>query len=505
LGLKIGANFIMIPIALRFLGREDYAVWIIFQSIAVYLTLAEFGVGQSVVNFQNIAYAKGDYRTVNQVLTTTFGLNWLVVIPMWALCALIILGFPVERWFLKDVSVGAAAGFKALFFLTGTLALFRVPLMALSATLVGVRELVLRQIIEAGYAIFPLIGAVLTLVLGGKVLALILVTNLVLISITALSYPLVRSRHSEVRLASSFWNPALVRPLFANSAFFFLYNLGMLFQRLAGSLLAAKFGTLRQVPEMFVLLTLLRVVGWSLADIVSQTLLPYINRLWVLGQRDRVVFYAKLCTKFTFALALTYSAAVWLLANVGIRIWLGPGMFLGYGPLACLTCSFLVDVLFLPTNNFLRCLNRHRQLALVMAGYAVLSFGFGIVGAKWLIPADPLYGLTAGMLLASILGQAVPLPWIALGGLEIGWRRYFRQFIVLPALLAVCGMALVLSISYAGPTALWQSGLGAISIAFVLSLLTWFVVFDKEERDGIYSLIGRLKLGVDSVLEEGLP
>ena len=494
LSLKIGSNLVIIPVALKYLGREEYAVWIILQSIAMYLTMSELGVGQTVANFQNAAFERGNYSEVSRILTTTFGLNWLIVIPIWALAAFVLLTMPVERWLLKDISVSAAAGFGALLFLAATLALIRVPLQVFSATLLGLRELVLRQVIDGAYAVFLLVGAVLTLILGGKVLALILVTNLGFIGITLLSYPLARARHAGVSVATRFWTPSLVWPLLANSLFFFLYNLGLFFQRLAGNVLAGKFGSLRQVPEMFVLLTLFRVVGWSLADIASQTAIPYINRLSMQGRQDRVEFFAKLCTKLTFALAVGYAALIWVFADIGIRFWLGPGMFLGYGPLACLAGAFLMDVLFLSTNNFMRGLNRHHRLSVVMAGYAVVSFALGVAGAKWWMPHDPLYGLCAGLLVASILAQGLALPWVTCRGLEIGWRRYLQHYIVRPGFLAACGIAMVTGLGLAGTLGAWTRAMATLAVVGGLPLFAWLVVLDGEEREWMSKLVGNLRL-----------
>lgn len=494
LAVKIGSNFVIIPLALRYLGREEYAVWIILQSIAVYLTMSELGIGQSLLNFQNVAFAKGEHDQVSQFLTTGFGLSCLIAVPVWVVFVFVLLTQPVATWLLRDVPPSSVTAFEWYLFLAGTLALWRVPLFALPATLLGLRETILRQLLDGAYAVFLLVGTVLTLVLHGKLLALILVTNLGFIFIMLLSYPLARSRHAEVHLARPFWTPALMWPLLANSSFFFLYNLGLLFQRLAGNLLAGKFGLLRQVPEMFVLLTLFRVVGWSLADIASQTLQPYIIRLPVQGRQDRVVFFAKLCTKFTFALAMVYSALIWLFADIGMRLWLGPGMFLGYRHLACLGGAFLMEVLFLSTNNFMRGLNRHRRLSVVMAGYAVLSFVLGIAGAKWWMPADPLFGLCLGLLVASFLGQALPLPWVTYRWLQIGWRCYLQHFMMRPGFLAVCGIGILIGFAVAGASGVWNRVAGGLAVVVVLPLLAWFVVLDREEREWMGRLAGNFKL-----------
>src|SRR5215472_1694929 len=371
--LKVGSNLVLLSLTLKYLGREQYGIWILLQSFATYLALTEMGIGQTVCNFQNVALARSDHDDVNRILTTTFWLYCLIAASVWILFVILMVSQPVESWLLKAPSSAAANHFRFYLFLAGTLALARVPLTVFPVTLMGLRQTVLRQVVDTTWVLALLAGTVVTLVIGGKLLALLLVTNLVAMAPWLLAYPLARSRHAELEMSSRYWTPKYLLPIFSNSIFFFLYGLGLLFQRIGGNLLAGKFAPLSQIPSFLVLLTLFRIVGWALADIVSQSVHPYIILLNARGEKDRVVMFASLCTKVTFAVAAVYTGLIWLFADTGIHAWLGPGMFLGYMPLACLAGSFLIEVLFLSTSNFMRALNQHRALSLTMATYAGLS------------------------------------------------------------------------------------------------------------------------------------
>ena len=491
LGLRIIGNLILISCALRYLGREQYGLFVLFQSIAMYLAMAELGVGQSVMNFQGAAFVRGDYAEISRILTTTFALNAMIVIPVWILSALCILYLPVDKWFLKDVPLAVGPVFKPFLLLTATLALIRVPLQVLPTTFLGLRESHLRQLVDVFTNLLVLLTSILTLTWGGGLLALILATHLASMLLTAASYPLVRMWHPSVRLARQFWTPALLSLLLSNSLFFFLANTGLLVQRLAGPLLAGGFASLAQVTQLFAVLTLFRVVGWSLMDILSQAILPYIIRFSEEGRTDRVLFFARLSTKVTFALAVTYSAVIWLFADVGIRFWLGPEMFIGYKPLACIIGSFLLEVLFLSTNNFMRSLNKHRPLAMVLAVYAILSLVFGVLGAKYWTPDDPLFGLCFGMFVASLGAQGVILPFVTNNWLRISWPNYLLDFILSPGLLAGSSALILLGFRGMSPDHIWNRGPWALSLLLALSLITWFLVLDREARRWMIGQLNR--------------
>jgi hypothetical protein len=372
--------------------------------------------------------------------------------------------------------------------LYGTLALVRVPFNVFPATMLGMRELVLRQIYEAALVLSLFAGTLAVFLLGGRTHSLIWVTNVAVLILSIASYPLLQRFHPQVRVGRRYWTPSLVKPLLTNSSFFFLYALGFLFQRLMGNVLAGRLGSLAEVPQMFVLLTLFRVVGWSLAEIPSRTIQPYVINLNVAERKDRVAFFAGLATKTTFAFAVVYTAAIWVLADWGLGLWLGPGLFLGYEPLAYLAGSFLIDVLFLSTCNFMRALNRHEGLSVAMAGYAIVTFLLGVAGASWWRPQEPLTGLCAGFFAASLLTQGFVLPWITHGWLQVRWRSYADHFLLRPFLLAAAAVA---SLVLLGLPAYLSTAtrIGCFfCIAVLVLLLEWHLVLDEREREWVTNL-----------------
>jgi O-antigen/teichoic acid export membrane protein len=489
LALKISSNLMLIPLTLSFLGAKEYGLWIVLTTVGNCLGLSEMGIGQTILNFQSVAFARGDYRGVNRVLTTVFGLYWLIIISVGAVAILCIVFTSPGQWLIKDAPSGLAIGVKPLLVLIAVLGLLRVPGNVFPATLLGVREVAVGKLLEIVQVIVLTVVTAVVLFLGGGLLALVIAVYLVWILLPLLCYPVAKLRHPQLQLHVRHWTPSILWPLLSNSFFFFLYALGLLFQRFGGNLLAGKFAGLAEVPSLFALLTLFRIVGWSLADIISQTLQPYIIMFEVQGRHDRVVFFAGLCTKLTFVLAMTYTTLVLLFAKSGLEFWLGPGMFLGFGPLALLAGSFLIDVAFLATNNFMRGLNQHRALSIVMAVYAGLSFVLAMIGARWRTPHDPIYGLCLGLFWSSVVGQAALLPWLTQRLLRIPWALYLNQFLVRPLLLLVCGPILFVVISQTTRATGWVLAAHAVTFILCIGLLFWRVFLSREEREWLAGVL----------------
>src|SRR5205823_4467610 len=153
-------------------------------------------------------------------------------------------------------------------------------------------------------------------------------------------YPLVVRRDTVgVRLRLVAWTPALMRPMLANSSLFFLIGIGLIVDRSAGNLLMARYGTLAAVPAAFAVLTVFRVLGWTLVDLPSRLLQPYFTMLAAQGREERVKFYAALVTKLSVLAAAVLVAMAWYLAEAGIGLWLGAAAFPGYAALALLATA----------------------------------------------------------------------------------------------------------------------------------------------------------------------
>src|SRR3972149_4237411 len=268
LGLRVCSNFAIVPLALTYLGREEYGLWIILQSVATYLAWSEIGLGQTVLNLEGAAFARGDYSGVSKILTTSFVLYWLVVMPLWVMFVLILSTQPVANWLLNNVTVEVAKAFKNYLFWFGSFIFLRVPFSVFPASLLGLREVVLWQVYDFVTIAGLFMATILGLILGGRIWTIFLISNLVPLLTSVAAYIVLLSRHRHVRISKRFWAPGQLLPLLSNSLFFLLFGLGLFCQKLAGNLLAGKFIALRDVPEFFVLLLLIRVTGWFGAGFV---------------------------------------------------------------------------------------------------------------------------------------------------------------------------------------------------------------------------------------------
>jgi O-antigen/teichoic acid export membrane protein len=497
---KVAANLWLVRFSLDHLGAEQYAVWVTLQSIMLYLLASEMGLGQTVMNWTGEAFARGKHDRVNDVLTSGFGFYWAIVSVVWIAFSAVVLLFPVKPLLFGSNASQVTMSVALCLWLLGTLTLARLPFVAFSAALGGLRELPARQWQEIASQA-GLVGATYCVLrAGGQLLGLAVGVGVVLLAIGVAGYEVVTRRHTWVRISRAHWRPSLLGPMFTDSIFFFLSTIALMVQRSAGSLLAARYATLAEVPVVFAVFLLIRVLGTSVADGVSRVLQPYVIMFWGREEYSRVRFFGALSTKVTFGVAVVFGSILSLFGSDILQFWIGRR---GAGDerfINLLLLAFAIDMLFLPATNFIWVIGRHRRLAVVMGVYAITTVVFGAAGVR-LVREAPLIGMAVGFLSATVIVQVVWMPLTIVQALQIDWREYIQNWVVRPLALslpAACWIVLARLVPIDGIAA--RTELAAALVASV-GLVGWSVALNAEERNSLKGIMNR---GVRAAPSTGL-
>ena len=182
---KVVANIWLVRVSLDYLGTEEYAVWVTLQSVVMYLALSEAGLGQTVMNWTGDAFARGERRRVNEVITTGFGVYWILIGAAWLVLTACCLLAPVDAFFFGSGRAPVAVSFALCLWVLGTLTLARLPFVTFGAALGGLRELPLRNALEIASQVGLVAVTVLVLASGGRLLALVIGVGAILLVVTA--------------------------------------------------------------------------------------------------------------------------------------------------------------------------------------------------------------------------------------------------------------------------------------------------------------------------------
>lgn len=82
-GLNLFVGFISVPLAVGYLGRDRYGVWITISSLLAFLSFTDFGLGSSLLNALAAAYGRDDRRQAQRYVASAFWLLVVMAIVLW--------------------------------------------------------------------------------------------------------------------------------------------------------------------------------------------------------------------------------------------------------------------------------------------------------------------------------------------------------------------------------------------------------------------------------------
>jgi O-antigen/teichoic acid export membrane protein len=92
-GISVGTGLLSIPITAQYLGKEQFGVWLLLSTFMNWISLADLGLTNSLVNTLATALAKGDRVTAKKSISSAF-------FPMLLLALLLLSIFTILSFFL---------------------------------------------------------------------------------------------------------------------------------------------------------------------------------------------------------------------------------------------------------------------------------------------------------------------------------------------------------------------------------------------------------------------
>ena len=82
-GVNLVVSFISVPLAVGYLGRDRYGVWITITSLLMFLTFSDFGLGGSLQNALAEAYGREDRVGARRYVASAFWLLAVIALVLW--------------------------------------------------------------------------------------------------------------------------------------------------------------------------------------------------------------------------------------------------------------------------------------------------------------------------------------------------------------------------------------------------------------------------------------
>src|SRR5581483_4343245 len=101
-GVNLVVSFISVPLAVGYLGRDRYGVWITISSLLIFLSFADFGLGGSLQNALADAHGREDRAQAGRYVASAFWLLAVIAAIVWVPLA------AAHHWIAAQLFSGSA-------------------------------------------------------------------------------------------------------------------------------------------------------------------------------------------------------------------------------------------------------------------------------------------------------------------------------------------------------------------------------------------------------------
>lgn len=427
-------SFFLTPYLVRHLGKGQYGLWNVVESLLAYFTLFDLGIAASVERFVARFRTTGERDELNRLVSTC-----LALFAGLALLGFAVLGgaLPVLLGAVDDVGLppGELLGFA--FLMLGTLAA-TLPLSVFSATLDGAQAFGAKNLVRLGALVVRTVGTIVVLEDRPSLLNL----GIVHAACTALEYAAfaVLAFRTVPGLRLSWWlvDRATLRRVRGHSLSAFLAMLAGRVTVQSGALIVGPFAGLAAVTAYALALRLVEF-SKALTRSATNTLTPAISSLDAAGHVEAIRKVLLHGTKWVLYLILPVQLGLIVFGRPFLTVWMhDPGLAdEAYPVLAILAATLSLSVAQSVAARILYGTGRLRLFARMALGEAALNAGLGIA----LCSAFGVMGMAVGAAAPNLL-MCVWVIGYTLRVLGVSWATYLRDGCFRPLTAATVPLAI---------------------------------------------------------------
>lgn len=486
IGVRSITNILLIHLGFQYLGEQQFGLWVLLQSLVMYLNLSDLGVGQGIMNAQAAMAEKRDRNGAIRVLSSGVLIFTIVAIAVWSLTNAAVVLSP--RLWHSDVL--SHSEFQSYFILLSGLSLAALPLSAFSASLGGLRDLSVRYTWDISLVIAMAVTTSIMFITHQSMLAVLATPLAVQLAWYFIPVALVAIRHSGVTFHPSSVAKETIRALVKSSSFIFLMSLALLTQRYSANFITGTMISVEAVAQVHPHVVLYQIFGWALVDAATRAMLPYITGIGVRGDHAQLQFITVIAAKASTVAAVCFSLAIFIFGPSLMQIWLKKDVFLGLPIVSVLSLIFILDSPAAVFTNISIATESHRYRAVANICYAATSCLGGALGVLFAPVDQKVLGMFIGFLCASGLFHFVVYPRVMRRDLHIPFKTWLLEILLRPLLLFVFCIAVVSGVKLMIDSTGVALILNCLLVAAAAVGFAAFLIFSEDEKRWLGQRLG---------------
>ncbi len=370
----LGIWFFLTPFLLHRLGASAYGLWVLVGSVVAYGSLLDLGIASAVTKYVADYYAKGQIEQAQSLVATALclftGLGLIIV----ALSAVLAPVFPALFKIPPDQHSTAVK----LVLLSGLGMSVALPCTTTLAVLRGLQRFDLLGLITfIGMSMFT-ITTVGVLLLGWGLLGMVSV-NIVTSLLTQIpTLWLIHRIAPELRFGFRGADRRLIRTVASYSSALFVIAFAGKLKTKTDEVVIGAFLPIASITP-YSIARRLSAMPSTLTNQFIKVIMPLAAQLHAENDHARLRTLYVTSTRLTLAIFLPIACSLVILARPFLTIWVGAAYADSTNLVLILTISSLLEIVLWPAGSILQGMARHRRLAVIAIGSALLNLGLSVL------------------------------------------------------------------------------------------------------------------------------
>lgn len=387
-------GLLLTPFVLKFVSKEEYALYYLSADILMWLSFAQLGVANSYNSLAAISFGNKNYNELGKLSSTAWSLQLLSSLVV--LIVGIVLSFFVESFFkVKSTQTNVQLFF--LIMVAGSVLMLMNQIY--TSLLTSSKEVHISNRISIISVIPKVIFTILFLLIGWNLIGLAFANLIsIIVPIVIMSY-YVRKRYSFIEISIKGWTREHSKKLLYTGIWFSIGGLAGILILGLDRIVIAKVVSLELVAGYLITQKLFFLSDKVLSQVINVSR-PFFGQLYGIQSFDKMKNLFDLFTKIAIFCSVFMALLIMIVNELFIDLWVGEEFYLGKIVTFFLAINFVIQFNLLPNRVILA------TTLYKLKSQNVLRVFEGIVNLVLSIYLGKLYGISgviAGSIIASLL------------------------------------------------------------------------------------------------------
>lgn len=476
LGSQLIISLLLTPFLVRSLGDEGYGIVALVSGLVGYSGVLYFGLGAAIVKFVAEHHAKDDQQSLNETVSTIFG----VYLAFGVLCALLALAIAGPMPSLFNVPAHQANEARAMVMMMGLALLVQFPGSVYGGVVMGLQRFDVMNRYNFALLIARTIATVVAVSIRPTVLVVGVITMVSFIAEQALAYVFARQLLPELHVSLSLFRRERLTVLFTFSAQSFLFTLSEKLINYTDEFVISH--ALGPASVTYYVIPL-RLVDYARDGIDRATLvlLPGVSEAAARKQIEVLQTLWRAGSKVAMCFVMPVALVFFVWGHHVLSLWLTPGHAdRGRESLFWLSAAFIAQV---AGRALARPIFEGLGELTIPARLTIVEGALNLVMSVVLVRTWGIAGVAFATFVPAVINSALVLPYFVCRRIQVSfWEHLGNVFVrTLPPLIPAY---LLLRVAERGGlhAHLATLGLTCLGVLVVYVAGAVFVTFSSQER-----------------------